>query len=774
MAAAFTARRSEAPTVRHAAILGGHRQDPGPPPKVRAVTMTESTVATFTPSAPLSTGATYTVTAGGGADAAGNVQAPHVWSFSTIAAPAAEPVNPNPYFESTIEPWEPWVNSPTVTRSTGRAHQGVASAKFVPESDFWGFAAELFEVPASGDYQLSGWFQPATTDPMEYGFDFGVEWYDADFEQVGADNFVGDPTVGQWQAVSGTVTAPDDAAWAVLYTGGAATMYFDEIMLVPGAGLSSAKAGAVVRKPRQHGPAKLLTTKGAKPKKSATRRTDGDAATATAATATTPFSYDHISMEQCLEAARQAGLDPGMGRGNLAQLVVRPYSACWSRYFNAIDYVYAAKVRKWLPKKAKKGLQWSSVRLQFQATWVMHTYLGDATGGGVENGGTSGVKPQQIKMWTKISNIKAYDPVGNVTDVDDDEFLRLEVKPTGDAGSRCTMTSGSNRETTVGGWKSDGDDEFVFTMQDTDGDKADKCTLRPTMIDVDDEWTYRPMDLWSQVVYDEQGQVIGKRTGGGDPSGNDPYEKPYTPHVRCDWFRTAGGDAEGESLTRTATASATSGVHVGACIFPLAKRIFVMSKSKDASFLQVIQHIEAALKLTGTSDNRYTVPPLRDNETQDPPVKGVFGTEKPKIIPGNWAAPKGTDPNQVEPGDPLTKDKSGNQPKNRNVFSRSFKVGTTSYTSYCQYYFPENYKEPLLSMLDPVYKRAECDEYPFASTKDGAGYAADRGMKNHYSLRAVGKSHNSTARGSHGKVLKSFYDRNRVLPDDKFWVWIVN
>jgi len=101
-------------------------------------------------------------------------------------------------------------------------------------------------------------------------------------------------------------------------------------------------------------------------------------------------------------------------------------------------------------------------------------------------------------------------------------------------------------------------------------------------------------------------------------------------------------------------------------------------------------------------------------------------------------------------------------------------VGGTSYTSYCQYYFPENYREPLLSLLDPDYKKAECDEYPFASTKNGAGYAADNGMKNHYSLRAVGKSHNSTARGSHGKALGSFYNRNRVLPNDNFWVWIVN
>lgn len=148
--------------------------------------------------------------------------------------------------------------------------------------------------------------------------------------------------------------------------------------------------------------------------------------------------------------------------------------------------------------------------------------------------------------------------------------------------------------------------------------------------------------------------------------------------------------------------------------------------TKDASFLQVIQHIEAALKQnTGVSDNKYTVPPLRDNETQDPSLKGVLGTEKTKLIPGNWAAPMGTDPNKVEPGDPLTKDKAGNQSKNRNVFSRSFRVGWHE-------------------------------------------------LQQLYSLRAVGKSHNSTAPGSHGKALGSFYSRNRVLPDDKFQVWIVN
>ncbi|MFD8533204.1 hypothetical protein ACFV0L_37930 [Streptosporangium canum] len=111
---------------------------------------------------------------------------------------------------------------------------------------------------------------------------------------------------------------------------------------------------------------------------------------------------------------------------------------------------------------------------------------------------------------------------------------------------------------------------------------------------------------------------------------------------------------------------------------------------------------------------------------------------------------------------------------NGRVARRFFRGGGTSYTGYCQYYFPENYREPLLSLLGPDYKKAECDEYPFASAKNGAGYAADNDMKNHYSLRAVEKSRNSTARGSRGKALGSFCNRSRVLPDDNFLVWTVD
>ncbi|MFD8531324.1 hypothetical protein ACFV0L_28270 [Streptosporangium canum] len=228
------------------------------------------------------------------------------------------------------------------------------------------------------------------------------------------------------------------------------------------------------------------------------------------------------------------------------------------------------------------------------------------------------------------------------------------------------------------------------------------------------------MHLWSSVAYDQKGQILGKYNG-GDPSGNDPNEKPYTPHVRCDWRRVSNADPEGETAAATITADTSSGVHTGACIIPLARRIFIMSKSEDASFLQVIEHIEAALKQdgagnSGINDNKYTVPPFRNNETQDPPLKGVFGTEKTKTIPGNWAAPLGADSDKVEAGDPLVRGPAGEtQRKNCGVFSRTFTIGGVTYSNYCRYYFPNSYVEPLKSLLEPDPKKGiECDEYPLS------------------------------------------------------------
>lgn len=89
--------------------------------------------------------------------------------------------------------------------------------------------------------------------------------------------------------------------------------------------------------------------------------------------------------------------------------------------------------------------------------------------------------------------------------------------------------------------------------------------------------------------------------------------------------------------------------------------------------------------------------------------------------------------------------------------------------AHCRYYFQEEYE----SSRRGTY---QCDEYPFASTLQGA--AADR---INYSVRAVYASHNDL----HGRALKAFYGHYRLLyydpnntptktSDSPFWVKIAN
>ncbi|WP_408638115.1 NucA/NucB deoxyribonuclease domain-containing protein [Nonomuraea corallina] len=62
-------------------------------------------------------------------------------------------------------------------------------------------------------------------------------------------------------------------------------------------------------------------------------------------------------------------------------------------------------------------------------------------------------------------------------------------------------------------------------------------------------------------------------------------------------------------------------------------------------------------------------------------------------------------------------------------------------------------------------RTAQCDEYPFASAKQGAKEAAGN-----YSVRALSQKHNSR----HGGTLGRFYTKYRIIPGDPFWVWIVS
>ncbi|MET9340077.1 hypothetical protein [Nonomuraea sp. NPDC003804] len=86
--------------------------------------------------------------------------------------------------------------------------------------------------------------------------------------------------------------------------------------------------------------------------------------------------------------------------------------------------------------------------------------------------------------------------------------------------------------------------------------------------------------------------------------------------------------------------------------------------------------------------------------------------------------------------------------------------------NYCKYYFEETYQPPDKVVGGvPNKKDVACDEYPFASTKQGAGM-----QDGNYSIKAVSYAHND----AHGEALAMFYADYRVVPDSQFWVKIVS
>lgn len=67
-------------------------------------------------------------------------------------------------------------------------------------------------------------------------------------------------------------------------------------------------------------------------------------------------------------------------------------------------------------------------------------------------------------------------------------------------------------------------------------------------------------------------------------------------------------------------------------------------------------------------------------------------------------------------------------------------------------------------LTNPGQEKVDCDEFPFASTKEGS-----LGAQGNYSVRYIPDSDN---RGS-GSMLGLFYERTRRLAGDPFWVMAV-
>ncbi|SDI59032.1 Deoxyribonuclease NucA/NucB, partial [Sinosporangium album] len=481
-----------------------------------------------------------------------------------------------------------------------------------------------------------------------------------------------------------------------------------------------------------------------------------------AAAGTGDFDYNRINLQTC----QVSGSETGHGEYD-ARIRELPYNSCWSSYLQVNDYVEDEStgrlvkagcgsllknpVLKWACKQVAEPFD-EDLALRFRATVVIHSYLGNATGTGVVDGAGTGIKPTDMKMFIQLDDFaligeggRVVKPGNQLSAMPITTRLYIPDPPFTDEG--CTTGDGEKKKD-ISAWQSSSYD--VFNIRTTiDNPGVVTCAFHPEVVlyaDSGSEWLRLP--LFSQKVIDVKGEWVGVAREGKDvPMG----WKRWMPHFRCDSLAFGANDPQVED-------------RVGGCINTRSKRVFVMSTKSGTEFPEVAQHIKDALN---PSTNKSTNPPKRegDPEVPNPPSRDVLGTEQPKRIPGNWAAPIGSDA-----GEPLhrtTSDERNQQ--NRLVFSRRAFISDLGKptqkewpdnpgSNYCKYYQWEKYIAPGVR-----WKDLNCDEYPFAATLEGAASA-----EWDFSIRALNAKQNR----DQGNALKRFFAEFRVGDENSFWVMI--
>ncbi|GAA3412350.1 hypothetical protein GCM10018952_24770 [Streptosporangium vulgare] len=489
-------------------------------------------------------------------------------------------------------------------------------------------------------------------------------------------------------------------------------------------------------------------------------RKESSAAPTSAAALNYNFNYEHINLQNCKDTG---GFDYKYFQARIQQ---KPYVSCWSAYLYVQDFeedpisrtmqkaATRSNIYSYLIKEFGTAIFEDDDQFRFRATWVMHSYLGDKTGNAIHPTPSGDLRPQDIKVFTRLDEIAVEDSTGRVK-LSSSQLTGLNMgigveAKAEESNESCTVRSGDAQIKDVSAWHTDPDDVFIIRAAASNADLTPNCIIKPMATVWDDpiepSWFY----LWSQAVIDEQGLERGVRRKGDTVNRR---EEVYAPYFRCD-FKTFKSKA---------------GWRTGGCINPTASRIFEMSMSKDTAFTEITQHIQDALY---PATNKYSFPPMREeehdwDEPSYPPAKIEIGTRIAKDIPGNWAV-AGSDPLVRGPKD--IDDVNRGEWSNRELF---MDVGTNRYkhwlkdrgTNYCKYYFSEKYP----AQTHPDYPAPaiwmNCDEYPFATTKQGAASA-----NGHYSLRAVSAKQNR----AHGDALGAFYAHYRVGSNNPFWVAIVD
>ncbi|MEV4751523.1 DNRLRE domain-containing protein [Streptosporangium amethystogenes subsp. fukuiense] len=502
-------------------------------------------------------------------------------------------------------------------------------------------------------------------------------------------------------------------------------------------------------------------------------------AAAPTANSAAQFDYDHLNLEDCLQTPKHPTID-------YARIQERPFSSCWTTWvsmgtYEATEDGDGPDGKRWVKASNKVGTSKSGGRagilasilemaeedtldhpseifFQFRATWVLNSYVGNKAGTEVANAEGSGLKPQNMKLFVRLTDFALYwngkrYPLDERTSTEIQGLqLTFEAQTESANLTPCRSVTGSTTKT-IKQWEETSSAMFLLESNPIAGGSNAICTIKPTLTRFHNNRSDLP--LWSYEIVGTAGKRLGVARHGYARLPGD-LSTLAAPYYRCDRDKVIN--------------------HTGGCVNDRAHRVFEMSESKNPEFAEVTRHIKAALD---PSINGLTSPPLRPghdwSKPEYPPSKYWTGSEQPKTIPGNW---------NVASSPPLHKRPAGTTSFNRNFFSNLemyMDVGTgtpmhwskTPITNYCKYYFRDQYPKAENNEGMPWSggrtrdTRLECDEYPFASTYQGA--AGNGRGTGHYSIRAVNGGHNER----HGNALKAFYDKYHVATHHAFWVSIV-
>jgi hypothetical protein len=392
------------------------------------------------------------------------------------------------------------------------------------------------------------------------------------------------------------------------------------------------------------------------------------------------------------------------GNHGFGWTVLHPYSACYSRILGWGDW--DVDLYTGLPKTRCPKTQ----GIMMTANVIVYTNLGTKNGSPVVYGeSTPDLTARDISVWTSITEIQTIGPNCTPTNAFDGHTLQLRAYAEGSDNSDCTMIKGANRTATIGDFKRNGEDAFVFRSE---GSAWGNCTLRPKLYPGQSFLFLdpTPFRLW-QYLSTEQGA---------------PTRKGDLPFVaRCDSARI------NYPILKADGTRSWSG-NTGGCRFLGADRIYTMYTG-DPYRGEVAQHIQYAFQNPQDTDPKV--------DKQGNPITKKF--------PGNYDACVGA-PNPAQCVKvPLTKRANSERAPDGPLFNSK---NSNNLDKYCK---------DLPGRDDPD---KQCDEYPFASTHAAIG--VDGKLVNdvwvpslNASLRMVSTAHNQGA----GRDLGAFYARYRVF-----------